>query len=375
MIIHTVEPGESVFSIAQIYGSEPGAIIEENGLSAPYDLVVGQTLVIGGAGGEEDLGTLASNGYAYPFIQTEVLNAALPYLSAVSSFSYGFRPDGTLIEPDDGRVLSAAESEGTAAVMVLSTLGEDGRFSNNLASGMLNDPAVRDRLLSNIAETMAAKGFRALDVDFEYVFPEDAGAFVEFVAGARAALSPLGYKVICALAPKTYDEQPGLLYQGHDYYGLGAAADLVLLMTYEWGYTYGPPMAVAPINKVREVVSYALTRIPAEKILMGVPNYGYDWPLPFRAGSTRARSIGNEEAVEIARENGADILFDRTAAAPHFEYLRDGVEHEVWFEDARSVKAKLELAAENGLFGFSVWNIMRPFRQMWCHAIRSSSHR
>ena len=69
---------------------------------------------------------------------------------------------------------------------------------------------------------------------------------------------------------------------------IGGIADSVLLMTYEWGYTYGPPMAVAPINHVRRVAEYGASVIDPEKIQMGIPNYGYDWPLPFVQGQTRA---------------------------------------------------------------------------------------
>ena len=116
-----------------------------------------------------------------------------------------------------------------------------------------------------------------------------------------------------ALAPKVSADQRGLLYEGIDYRLLGENSDQVLLMTYEWGYTYGPPMAVAPINKVRQVLDYAVQEIPAEKILMGVPNYGYDWPLPFERGVTEARTIGNVEAVLLAAEYYAEIRFDETA--------------------------------------------------------------
>ena len=63
-----------------------------------------------------------------------------------------------------------------------------------------------------------------------------------------------GFEVSVALAPKTSDDQPGLLYQGKDYGGLGAAANRVLLMTYEWGYSFSEPMAVAPVNKSRNVL-------------------------------------------------------------------------------------------------------------------------
>ena len=74
----------------------------------------------------------------------------------------------------------------------------------------------------------------------------DASAYAAFIARMRESLSPLGLPVFVALVPKTSADQRGDLYEGHDYRLLGEAADFVFLMTYEWGYTYGPPMAVAP---------------------------------------------------------------------------------------------------------------------------------
>ncbi|MFA6949029.1 MAG: glycosyl hydrolase family 18 protein, partial [Eubacteriales bacterium] len=165
--------------------------------------------------------------------------------------------------------------------------------------------------------------------------------------------------------PKTSDDQPGLLYEGLDYKAIGEYADYTLLMTYEYGYTYGPPMAVSPINEVERVLEYAVTRIPHEKILMGVPNYGYDWPLPYVRGTTKADTIGNVEAVELAWNVGADISFDETAQSPFYGYYADNIEHVVWFEDAKSIDAKLRLAARYDLAGVSYWNIMKFFPQNW----------
>ena len=137
-------------------------------------------------------------------------------------------------------------------------------------------------------------------------------------------------------------------------------------MTYEWGYTAGPPMAVAPLPNVRAVLDYAVTEIPPGKILLGVPNYGYDWPLPFVQGTTRAQSISNQRAIELAIEYGIAIQYDETAQSPFFHYTdSSGTVHEVWFEDARSLAAKLRLIAEYGFQGAGFWNLMRPFSQTW----------
>ena len=140
-------------------------------------------------------------------------------------------------------------------------------------------------------------------------------------------------------------------------------------MIYEWGYSRGEPQAVSPLDKVRRVVDYGVSVIPPEKIFLGMPNYGYDWQLPFVMGQTVARSLGNVEAVDLAGTQNAEILFDEVAQSPTFTYYarENGrpVEHVVWFEDARSVAAMLGLVKEYGLRGFAVWNLMRYFPQMW----------
>ncbi len=125
-------------------------------------------------------------------------------------------------------------------------------------------------------------------------------------------------------------------------------------------------MAVAPLPNVRAVLDYAVTEIPAGKIFLGVPNYGYDWTLPFVQGTSRAQSISNQRAIDLAREYQIAIQYDETAQSPFFHYTdASGAVHEVWFEDARSLEAKLRLVAEYGFRGAGIWNLMRPFSQIW----------
>ena len=361
---HTVQAGETAASIAAAYGLSLRQLYRNNPiLGGRPDIYPGETLVI--SYDQEPEGELTASGYAYPFIPSSLLSSVLPYLTYLTPFTYGFTPQGALVELDDRALLAAAVEAGTAPLMHLSTLTESGGFSNELAHLALTDQALQDTLIDNLEAMLLRKGYRGLDVDFEYLPPEDAGAYAAFLARLTERLAPLDLPVLAALAPKTSADQPGTLYEGHDYAAIGAAVNRVLLMTYEWGYTYGPPMAVAPLRNVELVVDYALSEIPAEKIWMGIPNYGYDWTLPFRQGS-RARSISNQEAVTLAVQNRAAIRFDQAAQSPWFRYVDgQGREHEVWFEDARSIRAKLELARSRGLYGVGYWNLMRPFPQNW----------
>ena len=414
MTIHVVQSGESVDSIAASYGVDPARLAADNAVSTSGSLAVGQTLVIrfprqvhavragetlssiaaaygttvrqlwrnnwSLAGGEalvsgqvlvvsyfeEKLGSALSNGYTYPYIEPDLLAEQLPYLTCLSPFTYGINASGGLLPLEDDALLSAARLRGTAPVMHLSTLTESGQFDTQRAELVLTDMAVQDQLVAEVIQTVLRRGYAGVDVDFEFLPGQLAAAYAAFLDRLRRRLQPQGRFLWAALAPKTSAGQRGLLYEGHDYAAVAAATDGVLLMTYEWGYTYGPPMAVAPLPNVRAVLDYAVTAIPAGKIFLGVPNYGYDWPLPFVQGSTRAESISNQRAIELAIQYEIAIQYDETAQAPYFYYTDSaGTVHVVWFEDARSMAAKLRLVAEYGFQGMGFWNLMRPFSQTW----------
>ena len=302
------------------------------------------------------------NGYAYPSITPGTLQWWLPRLTWLSSFSYGFTGDGELANLQDYNLIEPARAVGVKTLMVLTPMDENGMFNDNIAIEVFNNPAAEENLINNIERNIKDKGMNGVDFDFEYLAAEYADDYVQLVARTRERLSPQGYLTTVALAPKTSVDQPGLLYQGHDYAGMGQAADYCLLMTYEWGYTYGPPMPVSPINNVRRVIEFGITQIPAEKILMGMSNYGYDWALPFVEGESRAEKLTNYQAEARAAYYGVPIQYDEEAQAPFFTYTApDGTEHIVWFENEQSWTARLALVEEYGLAGVSIWNIMNIF--------------
>ena len=410
MQIYVVKPGDTLFSIGRVLGLAPGFLARYNGLQEPYRLAVGQSLLVLypeqtvtvqpgdtltsiSASAGTDVASLyrmnpnlsgsdriypgqilvtqleqaarrpaVVSGYAYPNVSERVLRGILPYAGALAPFTYGFTPEGALVPMDDERLLALAGACGVQPLLHLSTLTAAGTFSAAQAAALLRDPALQQTLAANVLQTMLEKGYEGLDVDFEYLGRDLAEPYAAFIQLLRDTLAPYNLPLITALAPKTSAAQPGTLYEGHNYASLSTASDAVLLMTYEWGYTYGPPMAVAPVGAVRRVVEFALTQMDAAKILLGFPNYAYDWTLPFTAGATRAQSIGNEAAPLLAAQYGAEIQFDTQSQTPYFTYLDEaGQPHEVWFEDARSAQAKFDLLSEYGLLGLGYWNFIRPF--------------
>lgn len=368
MEIYVVRSGDSIDTIASYYGIGADTIIYDNQLVYPYELAVGQALFIATAG-RRPSGNLIVSGYAYPFISPWVLERTLPFLSELPIFSYGFTFDGNLIPPmwDDEWMIAMALSYGTQPILTLTPFGPDGQFNNELISSIVNNSEYSAKLIRNLLSIMEEKGYMGVDIDFEFIKAEDRDAFTDFVRQVAEAMRANGHHTSVALAPKTSADQAGLLYEGKDYRAIGEAVEHVLLMTYEWGYTYGPAMAVAPINQVRRVVEYAVSEIPREKIDLGIPNYGYDWKLPFERGVSKAVTIGNVEAVRIAITRGVNINFDALSQSPFFNYIDSGsgAEHEVWFEDVRSLQEKFNLIKEFGLRGCGYWQIMDWFRANW----------
>ena len=357
---HTVVRGESLYTIARQYSVSVNAILAANPqITNPAQILVGQVLTIPQR--TINFGTTEVNGYAFPNIDKEVLRKTLPSLTYLSIFSYQVSPDGSLNTISDEPLIKAARAARVAPLMVITNRD----FDSDVAHDILTNETAQNNLVNNVITTLRDKNYYGLDIDFEYIYPYDKESYNNFLRRIVRTLRPLGYTITTALAPKLSATQQGLLYEAHDYPVHGALVDHVILMTYEWGYTYGPPMAVAPINQVRKVLNYAVSAIPRHKIFMGIPNYGYDWTLPYKP-RTAARVVSNVGAVDLAAREGAVIQYDLVSQAPFFNYYDDsGRQHIVWFEDARSILAKLFLANEYRVGGVSYWTIGRYFPQNW----------
>ncbi|SFL45521.1 glycosyl hydrolase family 18 protein [Salibacterium qingdaonense] len=365
--LHWVMPGESVWEISQRYGVPFDFILRLNNLPLSAVLPVGFPLYIDRPVPMKPVVDVGA--YLNPDItgdeSTSVVNEAGEYLTYLQLFSYQMNRDGTLTPMDDQAIINTAYENRVVPLMVITNI-EDGAFSTELASAVLQDEERRNRLLDEALEIMQEKGFLGIDFDLEYVGAENREAYNEMMREARVRLDEYGYLLSSALAPKVEPGMTGDLYEGHDYAVHGELADFVFLMTYEWGYSGGPPRAVAPVDQVQRVIEYALTLIPSDKIMLGMPLYGYDWTLPFVQGETQAEAIDHQQALQLALRYNAAISFDETAQSPYFTYYDEtGAQHEVWFEDARTVQAKFNMIKEYGLRGMFYWVLGWEFPQNW----------
>ncbi len=298
--------------------------------------------------------TIIVNGYAQGDITREQLALWAGDLTYVSCYSYGFTMEGALVPLDDDLLIRMAIDSGVAPLMVVTPYDENGEYSYSLVRTVFTNPVVRDRLINNIVLSVMEKNYYGVVFNFGHIAAEDRDEFVITIAKAAARLNRRGTLVIVSLVP-------GINDAGIDYVRLSRAANFLELRTFYWEQAYEPPSAVASIARIREMLSNVTAAVDSRNILLGLSNYAFDWILPFVGGGT-AEMITHQEAEERAERVGAPVEYEPSVQAPRFFYTDSiGLSHEVWFENVRSISAKLDLVDEFRLSGVSIWTIMSPF--------------
>jgi spore germination protein len=413
--IHVVKPGESIWYLSKIYGVTPSSIIAANGLQNQASLVIGQAIVIPTnettyrvkpgeslwsiaarynvsvnsimslnniqnpmavypgtvikiPGKSKQYGYIEVNAFIQPSTpekERSLVKETGEYLTYIAPFSYHIQADASLLPLEDNVIISEAYKDKVAPMLSITNLGPS-NFETDLINKILSSDTLQQTLINNIKGILKTKGYYGVILDIERIPPEGRTLYNNFLKKVTKELHKDNYVVATALAPKTYDITEGSWHGAHDYKAHGEIVDFVVIMTYEWGWSGGPPMAVAPINEVEKVIKYAVSVIPPSKIMMGIPFYGYDWTLPYVPKGEFAKAVGNEEAVQIALQNGAIIKYDTKSESPYFNYIdKNKLNHVVWFEDARSIQAKFKLASKYNLRGVSYWALGKPFTQNW----------
>lgn len=367
----TIKRGDSLYSIAKQNGLTVPELLRYNqNLKPPYTIYPNDIITLPSDNSKE---VIAVNGYCYPNISDETLQKTLPYLTYISIFSYDIRPDGSLKGlTNDDRIIRMAREQNVAPLMTVANLNADQAFDSELSFKFLRNDVAQRNFIEGISDYLKQKGYMGINLDFEYVYAENKEDYNLFMRNLGEQLRAEGLILTTALAPKSSDNQGGILFEGHDYRELGRACDWILLMTYDWGYVAGPPQAVSPINEVEKVLRYATRIIPSQKLLMGFPNYAYDWTLPYSPG-TKAKYLTLSGAIELAANTGSTIEFDSTSATPYFSYRdSNGRDHVVWFDDAKSIYEKLSLIDKYNLLGLGIWTVNRYYAPLY--AVLSSMY-
>lgn len=414
MIIHVVKPGDTIESIAETYQVPSIRLIQENGLINYDDLVIGQTIVIVNTDktyivqegdtlisiaeengitliellrnnpylsereyifigdvivisySEEKRGSMSTNGYAFPFINKDILRKTLPFLTYLTIYEYMVTHEGELIDIDDEELIQMAKAYGVAPLMLIAGLIDDGTDGTKMGFSVLTNRETQEHFIDNVLKVLETKGYYGLNIFIQFFNLEHQTKVEEFIQNLSSRLNKEGYQVIITLTPNTVIDGS---YRSIDYTALGEAANGVLLLSYEWGYSFGPPAAATSVPLVREYLDFGVTQIPPEKIYIGIPVIAYNWELPFVPGVSSGNALSIDAAILLASETNSIIQFDEIAQAPYFFYDIGTADMKttyiIWFKDARSIDVLTSLVPEYGIAGIAIWNIMNFFAQLW----------
>ncbi len=359
MEIYIVRPGDSLPSIARGFGLEAENIRRMNQLADPRRLTQGLSLVLDT--GERSQPESAEFCAALsPRAEGALLKELMPSLSWLCVQSCALTAQGQLYLPEDGALLNLAAENSVLPLLSLTNTAQGG-FSALLAHQLLSNRDTVEALVSRLPEVLEDRGYRGVELNFQYLFSFDRDSYSRFVRRLSEVLHAVGYYLFISLAPKTLSTEESPLCAAHDYEALSRCADRVILLCHDWGSCFTAPQAISPADRTAAVLDYAASIIPPGKTLLSLSSCGCCWSLPWHQGD-EGKMLSCSLATNMAVSTGAEIKFDRTAQAPFFTCGIEGQRRVVWYEDSRSIRSRFYMARDSGLAGISLWPRDRLYR-------------
>lgn len=236
--------------------------------------------------------------------------------------------------------------------------------SREVVKAMLATEQTRGVAIDNIIALIDRFGFDGVNIDIEDVNMDDSERLSAFYTELGRAMKNRGYFLSASVPARIRDYPPFNPFSDpFDYEVIGAAVDQFIAMLYnEHGWPGSGPGPVVSSGWMNKVIAYTLTKMPAEKIAAAISVFGFD----FNLTTGRNTYVTYEMAAELAQQYGQSITFDQDTLTPMFSYTDEqGNEHEVWFENAESLIAKLKLAWQQGISGVALWRLGMEDPAVW----------
>lgn len=417
MDIHIVEPGDTIETIAMKYGVAPEKILQDNELRASDKLVTGQTILItypervytvregdtlGGIAEENGIpvmqllrnnpflasrpyiypgetltisysntkGKVITSGFAYPYINRTVLTKTLPYLTYLSIFNYTVTVQGEIISYyDDSETVQLTKEYGVAPLMLISSISAQGVPDRKAAEAILADEALQNVYIDLVLDLVKDRGYYGVNLSFQFLDSENQAQYIKLYKKISEIAHHEGIPLFITINPVKSSTNSEEISENIDYSGFkqDADGDSIAFLSFDWGYYFGPPAPVGSIQEIKNLINYVVKYIPSEMMSVGIPILGYDWEVPYAGSFSKASAMSIDSVLDLARDLNAVIEFDEVSQTPFIRYqeLPTGVQHIIWFVDARTISSLMDLVSEYGLGGTGIWNIMVYYPQMW----------
>jgi spore germination protein len=365
--VHIVQEGDTLSTIADTYHVPLLQLLRNNSFLTDYEsLFPGEMLVVS----YDTSYRLVTNGYAYPFINRDTLIKTLPSLTYLSVFNYGISEEGEVITyAEDEEIVELAINYGAVPLFMISTLSPHGEPNIELTYSILLNQEYRDRIINSVLNILRNSNYYGINIMISDINEINQQLYINFFTEISTIAKNEGYLLYVTINPNIESTNNVIEYPQLDYADISQLVDGIIFFQYVWGTYTGPPAPVSSINLLRDFLSHIVSGASPDKLSIGKPLIGYDWQLPYVSGVTPIYSISLNSALTLAYTANTAIQFDEISQTPFFQYLQSysgaPVEHIVWFIDARSVYSLDRLIIEYHLAGSGVWNIMIYYQMLW----------
>ena len=256
----------------------------------------------------------------------------------------------------DQKLVSTSRNNSVKIIPLIANKG----FNSEIGHSILANPEVRDKVIEHIVEITSSRNYDGINIDFEGIDPNDREKLIEFVCLLSSKLHSLGKEVSIDVPAKTYKTYEG--WSGaYDYAKLAECADYLVIMAYDYHWSGGEPGPISPLDWYKKVIEYTLKVVPREKIIIGIPVYGYDWTI-----GKKGVGVSYKECIEIAENYNVTIKFDNISGEAVFHYTdTSGKKHEVWFNTAESARLCIEIAQSYGINRIAFWRAGMEDPKFW----------
>jgi len=222
---------------------------------------------------------------------------------------------------------------------------------------MLANPVARHHLVTDVTEYAVEAHQSGIVVDFEEVSPKSQPHFREFVAEIAQSLHKANLKLMIALPARDDD---------YDYAFFGRETDAIILMNYDQHWPTSPPGPIAAQDWFMENLRQIRDVVPAQKIVVGIANYAYDWTESPKKEERHGGEFSIQEALLHAHESDADVEFDSASLNPHYSYDDEqNRTHQVWMLDAVTAYNELRASERLGVQGTALWRLGSADTSIW----------
>ncbi|MED4354064.1 LysM peptidoglycan-binding domain-containing protein [Schinkia azotoformans] len=354
--LYKIKAGDTLWSIAIRYNTTAYNIISANPQIDPNRLSIGQIITIP----SPNKAKIQTLGFLVPqsLKALEVINKIANSLTYIAIVAYSFLQEGWAYRVlDDAPYIQRAKQLGIKPLLMIRNITSEG-FSAELAGAVLANATLRRRLIDSIVNLTNQAGYAGVSIDFEFIPPPQRYDFVTFLKDLKQALES---KILHVnVHAKTEDVPTNRIIGAYDYLEIGNVADIVAVMTMDYGYPTGPPNPIAPLWWMEQVVQYSVGLIDPRKMQIALPLYGYDWKVPENITTALSANAAQNFAISV----GAEINYDILAASPYFGYQSID-QHVVWFVDIRGYTQRYQLVDLYKLLGVTFWQLQFDFPQNW----------